>query len=169
MSAGGAGDASMHARRLESPAATQRLAAALGRLVEPGQVIALVGDLGAGKTCFVQGLARGLGVPREERVASPTFNIVLEHRGRLPLYHVDLYRIASPDELPELGLESIFAGEGVSAVEWMDRHPELAPADHLELRLSIAGPRERRIEAIPHGPRSQELVERWLGSSQAGS
>jgi tRNA threonylcarbamoyladenosine biosynthesis protein TsaE len=148
--------------RLGSVGETRRLAAQLGRLAHAGQVIALVGELGAGKTCFVQGLARGLGVPPSERVASPTFNIVLEHRGRLPLYHIDLYRLAGADELGELGLESYLHGEGVCAVEWMDRFPQLAPADHLEVRLAVEGPRARRLTALPHGPRSAALAAAWL-------
>jgi tRNA threonylcarbamoyladenosine biosynthesis protein TsaE len=148
--------------RTHSAAETRRLAARLGRAARAGDVLALVGGLGAGKTCFVQGLALGLGVPREEHVASPTFNIVLEHRGRLPLHHVDLYRIGSPDELSELGLEQLLEGGGVAAVEWADRFPELLPRDHLELRFIVAGPRARAIEAVPHGPRSAALADAWL-------
>src|SRR5207237_5335442 len=108
-------------RKSRSPSETQRLGERLGAVCEPGDVIALVGDLGAGKTAFVQGLARGLGVPDEERVASPTFDIILEHAGRLVLHHVDLYRLGSEDELAELGLGELLAGDGVAAVEWFDR------------------------------------------------
>ena len=146
-----------------SALATQRLGQALGRLLQAGDVIALIGELGAGKTCFVQGLARGLGVPPEERVQSPTFTIVSEHAGRLPLYHLDLYRINARSELDDLGLEQYLEGQGVAAVEWMDRFADLAPADHLEVRLQIAGARRRTITATPHGARSAELCQAWLG------
>jgi len=145
-----------------SAAATQRLGEALGRLLQAGDVVALSGDLGAGKTCFAQGLARGLGVPADERVQSPTFTIVSEHQGRLPLYHMDLYRIGDRGELAELGLEQYLEGAGVCAIEWLDRFPGLAPADHLELRLTIAGPRRRTLTAIAHGPRSAALGALWL-------
>jgi tRNA threonylcarbamoyladenosine biosynthesis protein TsaE len=150
-------------RVTRSAAATQRLGEALGRLLRAGDVVALGGDLGAGKTCFAQGLARGLGVSPEERVQSPTFTIVSEHAGRLPLYHMDLYRIGGRGELADLGLEQYLEGAGVCAVEWLDRFPELAPADHLELRLAIVGPRRRTLTAVAHGPRSAELCAAWLG------
>lgn len=151
-----------------APAETRRLAARLGRLARPGDVIALVGDLGAGKTCFVQGLARGLGVPASDRVASPTFNIILEHAGRMPLYHVDLYRIADESELAEIGLEGYLYGEGLCAVEWMDRFPGLAPRERLEVTIAmIDDPRDRmgrgrRITATGHGARGRALVAAWL-------
>ena len=155
--------------RTTSAVAMQRLAARLGKRVIAGDVIGLVGDLGAGKTCFVQGLARGLGVPARERVASPTFNILLEHAGRLVLHHIDLYRIGSSDELAELGLAEVLYGGGVGAVEWLDRHPEIAPADHLEVRIAIDGPRLRTLTAVPHGARSEALAEDWLGGGETGA
>ena len=141
---------------------TRQLGERLGRVVAGGDVIALVGGLGAGKTCFVQGLARGLGVPPEEHVASPTFNIVLDHAGRLALHHVDLYRVVDEGELDELGLGEMLAAGGVSALEWADRFPSLLPADHLEVRLVADGPRRRRLAAIAHGPRAAALLTAWL-------
>ena len=128
-------------------------------------MVGLTGPLGAGKTCFVQGLARGLGVPDGERVASPTFNIVLDHAGRLPLHHVDLYRLGDEGELAELGLGELLASGGVSAVEWLDRFPRLAGPHFLEVRITplTDGPRARSIEAIPHGPRAEALAQAWLG------
>src|SRR6187397_786060 len=101
---------SIRAVRLASPEATQRAACALASHLAPGDAIGLVGDLGAGKTCFVQGLARGLGVPDSVRVTSPTFTLINEHRGgRLPLFHVDLYRIEREAELAHIGLDDLFA------------------------------------------------------------
>jgi tRNA threonylcarbamoyladenosine biosynthesis protein TsaE len=147
---------------VRSPGETRRLAARLGKRVGPGAVIGLIGPLGAGKTCFVQGLAIGLEVPAGERVTSPTFNIVLEHRGRLPLFHVDLYRIAAAGELLEIGLEQYLHGEGVCAVEWLDRFPELAPKDFLEIRIQVDNPKQRTLLVEGTGPRSAELADAWL-------
>lgn len=124
-------------------------------------MVALVGTLGAGKTCFTQGLALGLGVPPDERVASPTFTIVSEHAGRVPLYHMDLYRLGDEGELGELGLESYLHGAGVCAVEWMDRFPHLAPDDHLRVTLTVdgeAGSRRRVVSARATGPRAAAWV-----------
>jgi len=122
--------------------------AAVGRdlaaRLSPGDVLLLFGDLGAGKTAFVRGLAEGLGVSRDE-VSSPTFTLIQEYRGgRLPLFHVDLYRIEDPREFDELGLDEI-AEEGVLAIEWADRLPSPPPA---AVRVSIAhaGDDARRIE-----------------------
>jgi tRNA threonylcarbamoyladenosine biosynthesis protein TsaE len=157
--------------RTASPEETRRLAARLGRLCRAGDVIALGGELGAGKTCFVQGLARGLGVKRGTRIASPTFNIVLEHQGRVPLYHVDLYRLTDESELAEVGFHHYVYGDGVCAVEWLSRFPSLAPPQRLEIELRVAGPlssavagsRERMLLVTGHGARGEELAAAWLG------
>jgi tRNA threonylcarbamoyladenosine biosynthesis protein TsaE len=141
-----------------SPAATKRLAERLGRVLERGDVVELAGPLGAGKTCFVQGLARGLGVPADERVASPSFTLVSEHAGRELLYHIDLYRLEDAGELEELGLADCFTG-GVSAVEWMERFPDVGPRDRLRVELAITGARERRIRVAALGQRSEARLE----------
>jgi tRNA threonylcarbamoyladenosine biosynthesis protein TsaE len=152
------------ARRVatESPLATRRLAARLGRVARPGDVVALVGDLGAGKTTFVIGLAAGLGVPHETRVQSPTFTLVNEYQGRLPLYHIDLYRIAEPGELDELGLHEYLGGAGLSAVEWFDRFPEVAPPNYLEVAFEPVGERGRRLTVTPHGEGAEARAREWL-------
>jgi tRNA threonylcarbamoyladenosine biosynthesis protein TsaE len=140
---------------------TRRLGECLGEVLEAGDVIALEGTLGAGKTCFVQGLARGLGVPRERRVASPSFTLVNEHPGRVPLYHVDLYRLESAAELEHIGLDEYLAGEGVAAVEWFDRFPALRPADRLDVRFDVVDDEMRQIVAVAMGPRSVARLEAW--------
>jgi len=115
-----------------------------------GAVIALLGPLGAGKTCFVQGLARGLGV--SGYVRSPTFVLIHEYPGPLPLYHVDLYRLAAPDA-ESLGLEEIIEGEGVTAIEWAD-HTEILPPEHLRVEIAFGGAddeRALRVEARDGG------------------
>jgi tRNA threonylcarbamoyladenosine biosynthesis protein TsaE len=126
----------------ETSAAGERLAA----LLRAGDVVLLFGELGAGKTAFVRGLARGLGAPAEE-VSSPTFTLIQEYRtGRTTLYHVDLYRLA-PHEVVDLGLEELMSCGGIVAVEWAERWPD-RPADAIEVRLAHAGDSERRIDIL---------------------
>lgn len=119
----------------QSDEETKAAAACLGALLEGGEVMGLVGDLGAGKTCFVQGLARGLGVPGGAYVSSPTFSLISLHSGRVPLCHVDLYRLADPEEAIFVGYEDLFDGEAVVAIEWFERFPELWPAQFLSVVL----------------------------------
>jgi tRNA threonylcarbamoyladenosine biosynthesis protein TsaE len=134
-----------------------RLGAALGGAARAGDVIALTGPLGAGKTTLVQGIASGLAVA--ERATSPSFTLVHEHRGRVPFYHVDLYRL-SPDEAEDLGLEEILGGEGVVAVEWAERLPD-PPTDRLEIEVSfVEQDALRRFTLRARGPRSDALLER---------
>src|SRR5438477_10067602 len=146
-----------------SPDQTQALGRALGQLLAPGDVVALIGPLGAGKTAFAQGVARGLGVPADARVASPTFTIVNEHRGRLTLYHVDLYRIGDATELDDIGLYEYLNGDGVCVVEWFDRVPEAQPPDRLEIRFTPgAGDDDRLLVARAHGPDAAPRLRAWL-------
>ena len=105
-----------------------RVAATLARRLAPGDVVALVGDLGAGKTVFVRGLARGLGVPAEVPITSPTFTLMNTYRGRLPIYHFDLYRVADVEEIEAAGVREFLGGDGVAVIEWADRVPEALPA-----------------------------------------
>ncbi|MFH2009754.1 MAG: tRNA (adenosine(37)-N6)-threonylcarbamoyltransferase complex ATPase subunit type 1 TsaE [bacterium] len=144
-----------------SPARTQRLAAGLGALLTGGEVVGLVGDLGSGKTCFAQGLARGLAVPPEEYVRSPTFALINVHAGRVPFYHVDLYRLEDADESVYIGYDDLFDGEGVIAVEWFDRFPELWPESFLRVSLSERGDGGREVTATSVGDRPEEILRRW--------
>ena len=129
---------------------TEKLGEAIGRAAVPGMVIALIGDLGTGKTTLTKSIARGLGVT--ETVTSPTFNIIREYRsGRIPLFHFDVYRIGNPDEMFELGYEEYFYGDGVCVVEWADIIEELLPEDAVIIRIDRgAGEEEReyRIEGL---------------------
>lgn len=141
---------------LPTAAATSRLGALLGRLLQPGDVLGLDGPLGAGKTCLVGGLARGLGV--QGPVTSPTFTLVNQHAGRLTLYHVDLYRLNSAQEVDELGLwESAEAG-GVMAVEWLSRFPDALPPDRLQLELRLHPVRGRILTLTASGERSRQRL-----------
>jgi tRNA threonylcarbamoyladenosine biosynthesis protein TsaE len=144
---------------VDSPEAMRAHGAALARVAAPGDVVGLVGDLGAGKTTFVQGLAEGLGAGP---ATSPTFTLIHVYAGgRLVLYHADLYRLDRPEELEDVGLDDIYRQDGLAAVEWMDKLPNAAPADWLEIRLEVAG-KGRRLRARAHGPQSSELLNRWL-------
>lgn len=138
------------------PDDTRRLGAALGRMLQAGDVLCLWGGLGAGKTTFVQGIAWGLGY--SGRVTSPTFTVMHEYAGRLRLYHLDCYRLSGPADLDELGYEDWLGVEGVSAIEWPDRVLPALPSDRLNLYLNDAGD-EREIKIVTTGPRSRQLAE----------
>ncbi len=142
-----------------SPEETRALAARLGVLLAPGDVVALNGELGSGKTEFVHGLAQGLEVP-PDLVASPSFTLVHEYPGRVPLVHLDLYRLEDlPAELlPDL--EEYLAGDQVVVVEWARRLAPLLPGDYLEVDLEITGEDDRRLTFTGHGERSWELVRK---------
>ena len=135
----------MHATNLHSrtPEETAAAGEALGRTLGAGDVVALYGELGSGKTCLVQGLARGLGVTAP--ATSPTFVLVNEYRGRLPVYHVDAYRTQSLTELMDLGLPELFDEGGVTVVEWADRAEPLLPARTIRIRIAGVGDDPRAI------------------------
>lgn len=133
-----------------SAAETERLGARLARLLRPGDVVALYGDLGAGKTHLSKGLCAGLDID-PARVTSPTFTIVNEYHGRLPVYHVDAYRINHLEEFFELGYDTFFFGDGLTIIEWPSRVEALIPAGAIRLRLTHAGGDQRRIEHVPDG------------------
>ena len=136
---------------------TRSLAARLGRGLQIGDVVALTGPLGAGKTTFVQGLAEGLGVPAARHVASPTFALVNQHPGRIDFVHVDFYRIRSPAELPELGLEESY-DRAATAIEWAERFPDWLPEDALHISIEIEDSETRILRAHGSGPRGWKLV-----------
>ncbi|MDO8490551.1 MAG: tRNA (adenosine(37)-N6)-threonylcarbamoyltransferase complex ATPase subunit type 1 TsaE [Dehalococcoidia bacterium] len=140
-----------------SPEQTQRLGRALGESANVGDVILLVGDLGAGKTTLTQGIAWGLGVA--EYAVSPSFVLVRQYQGRLPLYHVDLYRLENVAEIGDLGLDEYFYGKGVSVVEWADRGLVLLPPEHLLVKIELVGETERVLHLQPKGKRYEKLVE----------
>ena len=137
---------------------TEELGGRIARAARADDVIALWGELGVGKTVLVRGLAKGLGVPQRE-VTSPTFVIVHEHdSGRLPLFHIDLYRLA-PADVASTGWDESLAAGGIVAIEWPDRLGLDLPADRLDIRLEHAGPNDRRIRVAATGPRSRRLLE----------
>jgi tRNA threonylcarbamoyladenosine biosynthesis protein TsaE len=130
-------------------------------MLTKGDLISLSGDLGAGKTVFAKGLADGLGI--DVPVTSPTFTIIKEYEGELPLFHFDVYRLASAEELEELGADEYFYGEGVSVVEWGEKVEEIMPEERLSIRiLRLVDEDLRQIEVTPHGERWKRQVDRWL-------
>jgi tRNA threonylcarbamoyladenosine biosynthesis protein TsaE len=140
-----------------SPAETRRLGARLGRLLEPGDVVLLQGELGSGKTVFAQGIGQGLAV--SEPVKSSSFVLMNEYHGRLTMYHADLYRLDDPAEVADLALEET-AAPGVLVVEWPERAWEELPPDHLLVRMEEAGTRERRFTFEARGARYEALLAR---------
>ncbi len=147
------------------PEDTARLGDALGRACAAPAVVALVGPLGAGKTCFAQGVGDALGVV--EPVFSPTFVLVAEYWGRLPLLHADVYRLEA-QELLETGLEeSLESWPGLALVEWADRFPGLLPLDHLRAELAVT-PTGRRLTVTAAGPQSSALLVRWREEATNG-
>lgn len=142
-----------------SAEATERLGESLAPLLDAGDVLLLTGDLGAGKTQLAKGVARGLGVA--EPVTSPTFNLLLVHEGRLPLFHFDLYRLDVAEQLEDIDYWGTIEDEGVSLVEWGDRFVEAMPADGVLVRLTITGDESRELALVPLGERGSTLVAEW--------
>lgn len=126
---------------------TKQLAQELAMLLKPGDVITLEGDLGAGKTTFAKGIGTGLGVKRT--INSPTFTIVKEYEGELPLYHMDVYRLEESDE--DIGFQEYFDGDGISVVEWASFIEEYLPEKRLDIIMKAKGEKEREIIFKPHG------------------
>ncbi len=151
--------ATTSAVRSRSAAETQRIGEALGRALAPGDVVALEGPLGAGKTCFAGGIARGLDVPPDVPVTSPTFVLVAEYPGRAPLRHADFYRAESHARLLDAGFDDLFDGAGVVVVEWPELLPEALPRERLWIRLEIVGECERRLVLSGTGERARALAD----------
>lgn len=135
-------------------AETLEIAAAFARSLVPGTVVALYGDLGAGKTVFVRGVADALGV--REAVTSPTFTLIHEYRGTLPLYHMDLYRLNTPREIMEIGVEEYFYGDGVCLVEWAEKLGELLPEDAVRITIRHRDATRREITIVTPGPGGED-------------
>jgi tRNA threonylcarbamoyladenosine biosynthesis protein TsaE len=146
-----------------SPEETQKLGRRLGEIARPGDVFLLVGDLGSGKTCLTQGIAWGLGI--KEYALSPSFVIIRELYGRLPLYHIDLYRLDRIEESMDLGLDDYLYGRGVCVVEWAEKALSLMPPERLLIRLDYLADTERRFRLEASGRRYSTIVSQLKQSS----
>jgi tRNA threonylcarbamoyladenosine biosynthesis protein TsaE len=142
-----------------SPRQSQNLGRNLGKLVQGGEIIGLVGELGAGKTCFVRGFAQGIDVGADAWVRSPTFTLINEYSGRLPVYHIDLYRVGKQEELDSLNLREYLYGDGVSLIEWFEFLPAHEVDEYLELRIAHGGGNRRQLTFIAHGARYEVLLQ----------
>jgi tRNA threonylcarbamoyladenosine biosynthesis protein TsaE len=141
-----------------SPHETKSWGRRLASLLEGGELLGLIGDLGAGKTVFIKGLASGLSL-REEDILSPTFTMIQEHHGRFPLYHIDLYRLEEAT-LDDLGLREYLFSAGVAAVEWFERLRDSAEMEFLSVRISYAGANLRRIEFSAVDSRHAQIISK---------
>jgi tRNA threonylcarbamoyladenosine biosynthesis protein TsaE len=139
-----------------SPEQTQKFGVGIGKLAQPGDIFLLVGKLGAGKTCLTQGIAWGLDI--KEYAVSPSFVVIRELYGRLPLYHIDFYRLDHLEEIAELGLDDYLYGNGVSVVEWAEKGLSLLPAEHLLIEMGYVSDTERSLKLKPGGKRYRNLV-----------
>ncbi|HIE26163.1 TPA: tRNA (adenosine(37)-N6)-threonylcarbamoyltransferase complex ATPase subunit type 1 TsaE [Candidatus Poribacteria bacterium] len=143
-----------------SPTETQELGYRIGKLLKKGSIVALIGDLGAGKTCLTQGIARGIGIDANQVVNSPSYILINEYTGSCPVYHIDLYRIRDSAELDDLGLEEYIYGHGICVIEWADRLLESLPESYLKILLSHAKTEDTRtIEIINVGAEYTKLIE----------
>ena len=141
-----------------SPEETAHLAGTIGKIIREGTVICLDGELGVGKTLFVRALARTLGV--ESDVTSPTFNLMNIYEAACPIVHFDLYRIASEEELEDIGFfEYAEATEGIVLIEWAEKFPDAMPADHLAVRIEALNDEERQFTLVVKGKKSRVLLE----------
>lgn len=125
---------------------TLALGERLAKRLKKGDFVALIGDLGSGKTVLTKGIAKGLGVKNARYVNSPTFVIIKEYKGKLPLYHFDLYRLDHPGSLDAENFEEYFYGDGVTVVEWADKIKGILPKKRIEIRMSVAGEESRKID-----------------------
>ena len=138
---------------------TMDLGRRLGALLGPGDVVTLTGPLGSGKTTLTKGIAEGLGVGDPRWVTSPTFVLIHEYPGRVPVYHVDAYRLAGAWDAEALGVDELFFGGGVTIVEWADRMEAVLPAERLDILLAHRDGDERQLTLQPLGARYQRLLD----------
>jgi len=140
----------------QSPEQTQKMGVRIGKLALPGDVFLLIGKLGTGKTCLTQGIAWGLNI--KEYALSPSFVIVRELHGRLPLYHIDLFRLDHLEEIEDLGLDDYLYGKGACVVEWAEKALSLLPTEHLLIQIDFLSDTERSLQFKPRGKHYQELL-----------
>ncbi len=144
----------------ESPEETMRIGAALGSLLVSGDVVGLTGELGAGKTWFVKGVARGCSGVNEHDVTSPTFTIINEYAGRVPVYHCDAYRLAGPGDLENIGFEEYTDGDGITIVEWSEKISGSLPPDRIDVAIGYMSESGRRLVFTGTGDHANAVLSR---------
>jgi tRNA threonylcarbamoyladenosine biosynthesis protein TsaE len=140
---------------------TFQLGSQLGRSLQPGDIVALWGELGAGKTLLARGIARGLRIPNHVPITSPTFTFINEYHGRLHLYHLDLYRLTDPDELETLPWREALFGTGVAVIEWPERLAANLPEERFDIQLQVTGEASRRIQITAKADTLHERLDDW--------
>ena len=151
----------------KSTSETIRVGKDIGRWLLPGDVVALVGELGAGKTQFIKGLAAGVGIENSAYVSSPSFTLIHEYPGQMPFYHIDLFRLGREQEAEDLGLEDYFLGRGITAIEWADKIPSLLPKELLFISIAYVDKDIRSLEIVGKGKHYLNLVDQ-IQSSEFG-
>jgi tRNA threonylcarbamoyladenosine biosynthesis protein TsaE len=149
---------------LPNPEATHKFGRQIAELLFPNSILALIGDLGAGKTFLVRAIGEGLGLPSGALVTSPTFVLIQEYAGRLPMFHFDLYRLKRTSEFFDLGANEYFEAGGVCLVEWADRVGRQLPPDHLRITMHVSGEQSRRVELEGYGPAHEAVVSAITGN-----
>ncbi|NIO04899.1 MAG: tRNA (adenosine(37)-N6)-threonylcarbamoyltransferase complex ATPase subunit type 1 TsaE [Proteobacteria bacterium] len=142
-----------------SAAETRRVGRLLGQFLKPGSLVALSGELGSGKTQFIKGLASGLGVDKNYQVTSPSFVLINEYPGRIPLYHLDLFRLSEGKDLEEMGLEEYFYGPGVTAIEWAEKATPFVPPQRIWVDIRWTGPNSRQLRIKAAGQKNAQILE----------
>jgi len=142
-----------------SSAHTQGWGRRLGKILCGGEVVGLSGELGSGKTCFVRGLAQGIEVDKKAWVRSPSFTLINEYDGRVPLYHIDLYRLSGPREIEELNLREVLFSEGVSVIEWFERIPEGEIDEYLHIAINHGDGSKRQLTFTAYGHLYEEIID----------
>ncbi len=141
----------------KSPEETKNLGKEVSKLTKPGDLLAFYGELGVGKTCFIQGISQGLKV--KDYVTSPSFTIINEYQGKIPIYHFDLFRLDNAEEILELGYKEYFYGEGLTVIEWAEKIEQLLTKEHLKIEIKFKDRYQRTISFIPQGDRFNKFLE----------
>ena len=139
---------------------TINLGRIIGEGLNKGNIIALIGELGSGKTCITRGIARGMGISEEFHITSPTFTLINEYPGRIPLYHLDVYRLSGSGDLEDLGYEEYFYGKGAIVIEWADKIKDIIPPDSIFVYLKYLGEKKREIKISYEGDNISEIIKR---------